>query len=278
MKHKILLLLAFALVNGRASAASPSSPASKLYVADVEGPSTILREQRFFEPKKSEVFDAQATIIETKPKANLSMVYSNGTGLFVDEDTRLNVRQFNQEPFTPDRTDMSTEPSISRSGVNVDHGLVGICTSQLVAGSVMVYTTPHARVNIRGKKLVIESKQDDSRIYALEGDLTVGVLGSQGGAILHSGQMATLKKGRTTEEDRLVIEQIPDNLLPALQDKVAMACQAKKTVFFDVQTAAGLGTSDGTQTITAVKAVPVALPIEFTVSPATISTPPPRTE
>jgi len=69
------------------------------------------------------------------------MVYSNGTGIYFDPDTRMEIRKFVQEPFTPNRADMETEPSISQTQTFLSRGLVGLCTSRLVAGSSMVYQT-----------------------------------------------------------------------------------------------------------------------------------------
>src|SRR5690606_1901409 len=103
---------------------------------------------------KRSVYTAQGTVIETKSNASNSMVFSNGTGVYFDPETRLEVRKFVQEPFTPNRRDMEIEPSISNTQNFLPRGTVGICTSKLVAGSTMRYNTPHANIRIKGRKVV----------------------------------------------------------------------------------------------------------------------------
>jgi ferric-dicitrate binding protein FerR (iron transport regulator) len=83
------------------------------------------------------------------------------------------------------------EPSISQSEVHVAHGAVGICTSQLVSGSSMLYTTPQASMNIRGGKVSIQTNADETIIDLLDGDLTVrGGSKDVGGQILRPGERA----------------------------------------------------------------------------------------
>src|SRR5882757_4527190 len=124
------------------------NPAGKIYVSDITGDSQIDTGQKIEDLVKRSVYSVQGTVIETKSKSTDSLVYSNGTGVFFDSDTRVEIKRFLQEPFTPNRTDMELEPSISQTQAYVVRGIVGICTSKLVAGSNMTYRTPHASVNI----------------------------------------------------------------------------------------------------------------------------------
>ena len=98
------------------------------------------------------------------------MVFSNGTGIFFDEDTRVEVKRFDQEPFVPNRTDMDAEPSVSQTQAYVPRGTVGLCTSKLVAGSNMTYRTQLGAVNIRGGKVVIQNTSGKTVISMLDGD------------------------------------------------------------------------------------------------------------
>ena len=132
------------------AAPKKKNPTSKLFVTDTQGGAEIETEDKIVELTKKSVHTAQGTVIETKKteegktpeSASSSMVYSNGTGIHFDPDTRLEVKKFVQEPFTPNRTDMEMEPSISQTQTYLSRGSVGICTSKLVAGSSMVYQTP----------------------------------------------------------------------------------------------------------------------------------------
>ncbi|MBI4621884.1 MAG: hypothetical protein HY736_01525 [Verrucomicrobia bacterium] len=318
--------------------AKRTNPASKVYFADVNGDAQIDTGNAIQDLSKRSVYTAEGAIIETKKSENdrdrrksfSTMVYSNGTGAFFDEDTRLEVKGFVQEPFLPNRVDAELEPSISNTHAFVSRGTVGLCNSKLVAGSKMNYQTPHGSVAIRGRKLVIETNRGVTKISMLEGDSTVRA-GSMdmGGHMLKSGEQAIIRDGGVGQPNSIEISRIPPGEMPNLDEMVAMACMAKKTVYFEVRErtidgtdvattkaaapettaastrsvaddAAGAGnppvataTSGGTPSgpvtafdgnsapkptssvtvreIVPIQVVPVNLPVQFTVSPATIT-------
>lgn len=299
------------------------NPTSKVFISDVSGEAQIDIGDSIQDLTKKAVFNAQGTIIETKKaekeedknKIYSTAVYSNGTGAYYDQDTRVEMRKFLQEPFTPNRVDMDTEPSISQTQAFVARGAVGLCNSKQVAGSSMSYATPHGSVAIRGKKIVIEAADGATKISMIEGDSTVrgGAL-DMGGQVLKAGQQAIIRPGASGRPNQIQIQNIPANELTALDDKVAQACMAKKTVYFEVKEKKNesLGslsanravaeenltetatTTDPTSPITAfdgntanntssvsvgeivvVPTVPSELPVQFTVSPATIVNPTP---
>ncbi len=200
---RLILLVLVALV-----AAAPSGyaqrqlgkkkgPTSKIYLAEAIGDSQIQTGEKIYTARQATAFDAPGTVIETKEGAHNAFVYSNGTGLFVDQNTRVEIDRFVQEPFKPNRNttaDAVFEPSISQSDVHVSHGAVGVCTSQLVSGSSMNYSTPQASVNIRGGKVAIETNADETIIDLLEGDITVrGGSKDIGGQVLRPGERAVVR-------------------------------------------------------------------------------------
>lgn len=221
-----------------------SNPASKVYVSDVNGEAQIDTGESIEDIAKRSVYTAEGTVIETKKanddaerkRAYSTMVYSNGTGAYFDEDTRVEVKRFSQEPFTPNRSDIEIEPSISQTQAFVARGTVGLCNSKLVAGSSMTYQTPQASVNIRGRKLVIETTSRATKISMLEGDSTVrGGIADVGGRPLKAGEQAIITNGLNGQPNTVQIIPIPQNEMQNLDDKVAMACMAKKTVYFEVK-------------------------------------------
>lgn len=209
-------------------------PTSKLYLAETVGEGEITHEGRKYSPKQATAFDAPGTVIETKDDSHQAFVYSNGTGMFVDADTRVEIDRFVQEPFRPDRNNTEVEPSISQSDVFVARGQVGICTGQLVSGSTMNYATPHAAVNIRGGKLSIKTDGDATTVYLLEGDATVRT-GSRdvGGALLRPGEQAVIRPGPPGQPPSVTVGPIDRATAGNLDDKVNVACNAKKTVSFE---------------------------------------------
>ncbi len=254
------------------------NPTSKIYVADVEGSAQIDTGETITDLTKRSVYSAQGTVIETKEDATNAMVWSNGTGIYFDPSTRLEVKKFVQEPFTPNRNDMEVEPSISNTETYLSRGVIGLCTSKLVAGSSMNYNTPQASIRIKGRKAVIEVTAEGTKVSLIEGDVTVraGSLDS-GGQTIKPGQQALISLTGVIR-----IQNIPDNEVHALEDKVTMACMARKTVYFDAQdkneteedvTAFDETGAESDQEIVAVEVTPSEVSPIITVSAATIPKP-----
>lgn len=213
-------------------------PTSKIYLAEAVGDTQIQTSDKIYTARQATAFDAPGTVIETKEGAHNAFVYSNGTGMFVDQNTRVEIDRFVQEPFQPNRNtaaEVPYEPSISQSSVHVAHGAVGICTSQLVSGSSMLYSTPQASVNIRGGKVSIETNADQTIIDLLDGDITVRS-GSRdiGGQILRPGERAIIKAAPAGLPPTVTITPIPQEAIQASDERVSVACNAKKTVTFEV--------------------------------------------
>ncbi|PTX94532.1 hypothetical protein [Opitutus sp. ER46] len=300
----VTLALACLAATGQAQV-KKKNPASKVFVSDVSGEAEIDTGDSVEDLSKRSVYTAQGSVIDTKrPKNNedrskyySTMVYSNGTGAFFDADTRVEIRRFIQEPFVPTRTDNEVEPSISQTHAHVARGVVGLCASKLVAGSTMTYTTPHAAVNIHGRKLVIDVRPDQTRIAVLEGESTVRA-GSMdmGGHTIRAGQEAIIRPGAPGQPNQIEIIKIPPAEAGGFDDKVSMACMAKRTVYFEVRgRQQNQGSSDGTidafnseintprvpggpfvgadGEIIAIPIVPPNLPVQHTVSPSSLITP-----
>jgi hypothetical protein len=303
---------ALGLLTAPGASAAKNNPTSKFYVADVEGDAQIDTGSAVDDLTKKSVYNAQGTVIETKSKAANAMVFSNGTGIFFDEDTRVEVKQFEQEPFVPNRTDMDVEPSISQTQAYVPHGTVGLCTSKLVAGSSMNYSTPLGSVNIRGGKVVLSAQDNKTTISMIEGEGTVfsGSL-DLGGHTLHDGEQAVITPGESGQPPNVKIQDIPSDQTATLNAKVTMACSSKKTVYFELRsvgstqvtaisplvkgsagsfqdnttstdsgdvfsnsvtgtTGPNSPTGPTTSEIVAVPVAPVTLPVDFTISPASL--------
>ncbi len=267
-------------------------PTSKIYLAETKGESQIQTGDKIYTARQATAFDAPGTVIETTANSHNAFVYSNGTGLFVDQNTRVEIDRFVQEPFRPNRAttaDAPFEPSISQSSVHVSHGAVGVCTSQLVSGSSMTYSTPQAMVNIRGGKVSIETNADETIIDLLDGDVTVrGGSKDVGGQILRPGERAVVRANPGGQAPTITISQIPQEALQVSDERVSVACNAKKTVTFEAiekKAEQGLDTGSGdtapaaaadspdaggegaTQEIVAKPTVPAAPPTNIVVSP-----------
>ncbi len=251
-------------------------PTSKIYIAETKGDTQIVNNDKVYTARQATAFDAPGTVIETKKDSHNALVYSNGTGMYMDQNTRVEITRFVQEPFQTDRknsADALVEPSLSQSNVFVARGAVGICTSQLMSGSTMTYTTPLALVNIRNGKMSIEARADETIIDLLEGDITVHS-GSRdiGGQILRPGERAVIRPGLVGQPPSITISEIPKEELEAVEERVSIASNARKTVTFETiekQAALGLDGQDNgnpDQEIVPKPTVPNQLPANINVS------------
>ena len=229
------VLLAVSATEVRAeSSAKRKNPTSKLYVAEVEGVASINTGDRIDDLVQKSVYSAEGTIIESKPDATTALVLSNGTGMCFDPDTHLDIKRFQQEPFSPNRNDPEVEPSISQTNGWIPHGTIGLCNSKMVAGSTMNFSTPQSVMAIHARKVVIETTDTETRISVIDGEVTVQGGLSGGGESVHTGQQAVITRSSPTAPSVVKIQSIPPEQAKALSDRVAIACMARKTVYFDV--------------------------------------------
>ncbi len=232
----------------------------KAYVAEIDGAVTFTLSGKITGLKKGESVVAQGMAIETGPGASTILVYSNGTSLFVDAQTIVEIRKFVQQPFPSGVDTAVIEPSVSDTIVHVKQGRVIITTNQLAAGTTMVYLTPQSQVNIRGKEVVIEVHDQITRVLMLAGDATVTPSNAAPGSVgqtVHGGQMAIVQ---------IQVMPLDQDAANKVATQVAAAERAQKVVVF--------GTTDagGAPDIQARAVVPVNLPVPLTVSPSTLST------
>jgi hypothetical protein len=247
-------------------AAKNTNPASKIYVADLTGESQVDTGERIEALSKKSVYVAEGASFETKANSSDSLVFSNGTAIYVGADTRFEVKKFLQEPFQPNRTDLDAEPSISQTIVKITRGSVGVCTSKLVAGSTMTYQTPHASVNIRGRKVMIQVADNETRVSLIEGDVTVVANDAGTSETLRPGLQAIIRRGASDDKAMLTVQPIPEAEQSSLDENVSLACISRRTVFFEVAPR----DQDGEPEIRPVQAVPARPDPGFTVSPARI--------
>ena len=243
-------------------------PTSKIYVAETKGETQIQNGDKIYTARQAMAFDAPGTVIETKEESHNAFVYSNGTGIYVEQNTRIEISRFLQEPFVPNRSttaDALREPSVSQSDVVVVRGAVGICTNQLISGSYMNYSTPQALINIRGGKVSIQTSAASTIIDLLEGDITVRTSAKDsGGQVLHPGERAIVLAAAPGQTPAVVLSATPKEEIPALDDRVNIACNSRKTVSFEISDPKG---SPDTQSIVAKPTVPANLPANIVISP-----------
>ena len=244
----------------------------KVYISQISGGVTFVAGGKTIELKKGDTQPAPGARIGTAPGASLILVYSNGTSTFVDEKTVKEIRRFVQKPFPRGVDTATTEPSSSDTLVSVTQGRVIIATNELATGTSMVYVTPHAQVRIRGKVVVIEVRDQDTRITVVSGDATVIALtaGPGGvGQVLHTGQMAivTGASAAAGAESFRVATAGPD-VLSGFASQISAAERAQTTVLFETVNPAGGRPSE----IQARAVVPAELPVPLTVSPSTLRT------
>jgi hypothetical protein len=288
------------LLGTTALSAAPKNPTSKFYVADESGDVQIDTGTKIDELTKHSVYNAEGSVIDTKPNSVSAMVFSNGTGLVFNPDTHVEIKRFQQEPFIPNRTDMDVEPSISQTQAFVTHGSVSVCTSKLVAGSSMTYTTPLGSVNIQGGQVVVQANNGQTIISMINGEASVTDGPDDAGAhLLRDGQQAVFTADPNGGPATMTIQPIPTGQVAGLTAMAAAACASKKTVYFETRyrtnsltsSPGGINAFDGDDGATGnatptgpvgsqppdIVAIPTAnsnVPVQFTVSIATLTSNP----
>jgi hypothetical protein len=236
------------------------TPVGKIFVVGVEGGAQVATGERIETLTEKSIFRAQGAQIETMTHGKLSLVFSNGTGVFLEPDTHIEVKRFSQEPFSASRTDLELEPSISHAEVFLSRGSLAVSTSKLAAGSTVIIQTWLGSLNLHGGDIVVESDSNAVKFFILKGEGTVqgGTL-DLGGHVLHAGEQAVILPGPVGQPNIVQISKIPAADLPRLQEELDLAYTARKTVFFE---------EDTTGEVIAVPVVPTSLPVQSTVSPS----------
>lgn len=277
-----------------APAVAQETVPGKFYVTEITGAVTSIVGEKVLELHKGDSFPAQGARIETGPGSSLVLVYSNGTSLFVDENTSVEIKRFDQRSFPPGIDTTVIEPSISWTIGEITRGRIVISTNQLVAGTSMVYHTPHAQVKIRGKQVVIEVKDEETRVAVPVGDVTLiarNAPPTDAGQLVKSGQLATVSSrvlntgagaaaaisvtgdGHSGGSDipaaeTVEVVSLPQNLLSLFTPKIDIAERAQRVVIFET---VGLGGGGGGGII-AREVLPADLPVPLTVSPSSLRT------
>jgi hypothetical protein len=250
-----LSLLAGVVAGARAQDAIPG----KLYVAEIGGAVTITAGGKLADVKKGLSLTAQGARIETAAAGYAVLVYSNGTAIYLDEKTILEVDRFTQIPF-PAGTDTSVnEPSVSNTLGRLAQGRLIIATNKLATGTSMVYLSPHGEVRVRGQEVVIEASDRETRVLVVAGDVTVrprNAAAGEVGRVVLTGQMVVL--GVTAAD----AQSIDAALVPPLTPKIEAAERARTIVRFEA-----VGGD-----IQPRVSVPTDLPVNLTVSPSTLRT------
>jgi hypothetical protein len=290
----LVALCAATVVNAHAK----KSPTSKLYVSDLKGDAEIDRGTEIDDLTKKSVFNAEGSTLETKTNSNASVVLSNGTGVYVDAGTRVNITNFTQEAFRPNRSDFDEEPSTSNTHLYVEHGVIGVSTSLLSPGSTTTYETSLATASIRGRQAVIVAEDNLTVISMVQGEATVQAGPLDRPRLVKNHQQIIIHPGNPGQANIVEIDDIEDgqaeDQLSWLEYRVLTADSARKAVYFEVQArgsksddggsvtvfdgassnasgAGDAGNSGNNNQIVAVPVVPANPPVDTNVSPANLT-------
>src|ERR1017187_1034502 len=256
------------------------NPTSKIYVADVEGTTQITTAKGVSLLSKKAIYKGEGTVFQTEATSNAAIVLSNGTGAYFDVSTRTEIRGFVQAPFRPNRTDMEEEPSISRTHLFINYGVVGISMSKMAAGSTMLVDSSLGSASIQGRQAVVQTGDNITKIWMFQGDATVqpGPMGPT--YEVKGGREIIVRPGKPGQPNTVEVRDITDGAKEGqrewLYERVTTADSARKLVYFEMQTGSDNsitlfdGDTPGPQ-IVAVPVVPANPPVEPTVSAANLS-------
>lgn len=241
------------------------NPTGKLFVAEVEGTASIGNQDKIENLAKKSVYDAEGSSLTTNPGGTAAVVLSNGVGIVIDPSANVVVKRFEQEPFWPNRTDLESEPSVSHTSLLVTQGTLSLYTGKLSPGSTFNVSCPFGNVAIRGLRVSVEVNDNRMVVSLLEGDATASGAATVAGLSIPAGKRAIITRDPNGGPSTVVIEDIPAEARPRIENNVNLAEMARKTVFFD-----SAKNSQGEEIITPVEVLPGKLGPQQTISPFTL--------
>lgn len=243
-------------------AAGRKNPTSKVFIAEAKGETLINNGEKIEPLTVKSAYSIEGSAIETKADASTTLVFSNGNSVTLNPNSRLEVKKFLQEPFTPNRNDLDVEPSISQTVLSISRGSFSACGARMVAGSSLTYVTPHGTFNIRGRKVLVETSDNETVVSVLDGDATAIDPTTGSSQTLKAGQQAVLQRSAPNQPTVVTVRTLSPETNAKADDQVSLACMARRTVYFE--------TAERDE-IRPVQIQPADLPTQFTVSPSRIA-------
>jgi len=215
LKVQVLLIAAGSLLFCRPASAQSSvglGIVGKFYVSSVTGTAECVTQGRLIDSKggglvgnegritvlrKGTAVVANGSIISTGKNSNVTLVFSNQTAMYLDENTELEIKRFDQEPFQPNNN-LLIEPSNSATLAVVKIGRVIIDTPRLLSGTTMAFETRHSNITILnvvpvGQKVFIEVTEKQTHVALIAGEANVTPIGAHVVTRLTAGRQAFVK-------------------------------------------------------------------------------------
>jgi hypothetical protein len=167
------------------------------HLLDLKDGGPVGSEGRIIQLKKGSVFVGNGSVISTGKNSSVTLVFSNKTAMYLDENTQLEIKRFEQEPFTPNNN-LLIEPSNSATLAVVKIGRVVIDTPQLLSGTSLAFETRHSNIAVLnvetgGEKAFIEVTEKQTHVAMIAGEANVIPLGGHVVTRLTGGQQAFVK-------------------------------------------------------------------------------------
>ena len=166
-------------------------------LADTSSGGLIGEEGRITVLRKGRTVIGNGSVISTGKASSVTLVFSNQTAMFLDENTQIEIRRFDQEPFAPNNN-LLIEPSNSATRIIVKIGRVVIDTPRLQSGTRMAFETRHANIDVlnveaSGDKVFIEVTERQTHVAMIQGEADVTPLGAHVVTRLTLGKQAYVK-------------------------------------------------------------------------------------
>ena len=213
-----------------------------LIVLDIKGEAeTFLPNGQLIQNKLTRgMIMSEGISLQTSQFSEVLILFSNGTTLTLEENSKLEILKFKQEPFLADDAnleDSETEPSSSQLELNLPFGTFISQTKTLSKDSSYIINTPSGTVRVKGTQFQLGvDKTGSLKLDVSESTVSLtppgqskGILVSKGGGIdvNPTGKvserlitpLATAKISSKTSKARIASGKIPTSTLSLANSK-----------------------------------------------------------
>lgn len=176
-------------------------------------------------------FSPTGTQWSTPNNAQAFLAFSNGTALGIGKSTRLDIVNYQQEPFSPEKEGFSYEPSTSKLTLELESGQLALVCQRLSPVSELRIRLPHGSLRIHRGIVHIRYDQTGLHIAMVEGNSTYYYPDNDAREFVTGGSIVRI--GVQSVQRQQIAERLPvDTLTPDAVQLYQATTHASRRVLF----------------------------------------------